>query len=180
MSDGIDWTTVRPALRGWIVRGAAPDIAATHVIWGGQQRAVPDASYVTIDVVDEVDYGQDRIEMEVNGATITEHAIGDRLVLIRVTVFAAITERDATAVWRIASRIRGSAFLSINNQAFTAARCAVISRSRVTTPGRGLNSTAFEPRAMFDAELSCVSDVSVTGTSAASVIETANTSGVIH
>jgi hypothetical protein len=178
--DGIDWATIRPALRGWIVRGAAPDIAASHIIWGGQQRATPDGAYITIDVIDEVDYGYDRVEMVSTINSTTEHVIGDRIVRIRITVFSAITERDATKSWKIASRIRAAAYLSANDEAMTAALCAVVSWSRVTAPGRGIDSSAFEPRAMFDADISVVSDIAITGADAASVIETVNKSGTIQ
>lgn len=177
---GINWPGVRLALRDYVVAGAAPDIAKNHVIWGGQQRAVPDGAYVTIDIIDEEDHGLDRVEIDEEANTLTEHVIGDRTLNVRITVFGGVTERNASRPWRIASRIRASRLLSKNSERLNAACCAVLKASPVTAPGRGINSAAFEPRAMFELALHVVSDVASSENDVVSVIETVNKSGNIQ
>lgn len=176
MSDGIPWATARAAVRGWIVSGAAPDIAADHVIWTGQQHAIPNGMYVTIGVLEELDLGED-VQSYVTELdnSITEHAIGPRLVWLVVTVYGSISQTDATVPYRIASRIRSRLGLSSVADAMDAGNVGVMTWSSVTTPGRGLNSTTFEPRATFNVQVSLVSDVSGT----VDVIQTVNTSSTI-
>lgn len=180
ITGGINWAAIRGAVRGWVLDGAGADVAADHVIWDGQQRAIPSGMYITIGVVDEREVGFDRTEMQIDGSNnITEHAIGDRLITIRVTVFGAVTERDARRPWLIASRIRGARTLSKVVERNVAANCAIVAWTKITTPGVHIDSTAFEPRAMFDVDLSAISDMVASGADAASVIQTVNGTGKV-
>lgn len=160
MSDGIPWSTARTAIRGWIVAGATPDIAANHVIWAGQQKAVPDGMYITIDLEEEQDHGFDAQSYADVAGVVTQHAIGPRTVTIVVIVYGGVQQNDATVPYQIASRIRSRISLSAVNDALSAANVGILNWTSVTTPGRGLNSSVFEPRAMFSVDISLISDVS--------------------
>lgn len=160
MSDGIPWPAARAAIRGWIVSGATPDIAADHVIWAGQQKAVPDGMYITIDLDEEQDHGLDTQSYVEAAGVVTQHAIGPRTVTLTITVYGGVQQTDATVPARIASRIRSRISLSAVNDALSAANVGILNWTSVTTPGRGLNSSVFEPRALFSVDVSLISDVS--------------------
>lgn len=179
---GLHWdeagSPTRLAIRQWIVLGAAPEIAASRVIWSGQQGEIPDGMYITIALaaIGDMD-GLDGSFLSVNvDASYTETVGGPRRVKLEVVCFGSITQKDATQPIRIIERIKTRLRLNETREAFQAANVGVWSVSMATAPGRGIDSVVFEPRGMFSVELALQSEV--TGT--VSVIETVNTSGTYH
>jgi hypothetical protein len=171
------------AIHAWIVSGS--QLAAANVRWAHQDSARAAGAWISLKVISDEGIGHDWIDIidvedpvvpaegEI-GSEIEHRVRSVREIVLSIQCFAGAATGTASAV-SILRRVAMAAKLPAARDALVAGRVGILALGPVQSIAELISTIDFEPRAMLEARLSAVDELSELGT----YIETVEAAGLL-
>jgi hypothetical protein len=173
----MNWTTIENAIHAWVVTGSG--LAATQVIWEGQDGPMPEGAFITLRFAGLERTGSDWLDVDNNptptpGAEIIFRARGGRRANLTVTAYPGNATGALASIGRLESVIASRRLPSVADP-LSSGGLGVLGFGAIRSlDGFVSGGIDFEPRASVEINLYLTSQISETAT----FIETAEVSKV--